>query len=297
MQQRILFFGWKCIYCCVRVWGSSVRSCFLTLCYCIVLSRSPNARVCASLLMCECMYVGVFNAASNKPTKTVVAVAAGKANTKLVPLAALSVCLVAECYGIAPCSPLPRAVAPFCEWNLVVYVCMSDDALTPAHVPTHKQRLKQAYIRIHMRIYTAMCGFFHEWNSNPMYFSLAWRCRLPNTFTLTHTQEDTHLTYTKANANLLFYEWLSRAAAEFPMCAADNLVLSLAIVSFFVVCLFLDNTTFSYRLMCVRQYRERSTPRPRRVLMNGQRCLYRCTVRDCFPYSISLSLSASICLL
>lgn len=67
--------------------------------------------------MCECMCVGVFNAASNKPTKTVVAVAAaaGKANTKLVPLAAVSVGLVAECYGIAPCSPLPRAVAPFCE--------------------------------------------------------------------------------------------------------------------------------------------------------------------------------------
>lgn len=102
-NSQFYFFGWKCIYCCVRVWGSSVRSCFLTLCYRIVLSRSVNSRVCASLLMCECMCVGVFNAASNKPTKTVVAVAAaGKANTKLVPLAAVSVGLVAECYGIAP---------------------------------------------------------------------------------------------------------------------------------------------------------------------------------------------------
>lgn len=190
-NSQFYFFGWKCIYCCVRVWGSSVRSCFLTLCYRIVLSRSLNSRVCASLLMCECMCVGVFNAASNKPTKTVVAVAAaaGKANTKLVSLAAVSVGLVAECYGIAPCSPLPRAVAPFCEWNCCVCVC--DDALTPAHVPTH--RLKQAYIRIHMHIYSNVWVFsWMEFEFDVLFSCLA----LPPTKHIhTHTHTDRHPSY------------------------------------------------------------------------------------------------------
>lgn len=176
-------------------------------------------------------------------------------------------------------------------------MCVSDDALTPAHVPTHKQRLKQAYIRIHMHIYSNVWVFsWMEFEFDVLFSCLA----LPPTkhiHTHTHTQTDTHLTNTKANANLLFYEWLSRAAAEFPMCVADNLVLSPFILTF-LLCLFLDNTTFSYRLMCVRQYRERSTPRPRRVLMNGQRCLYRCTWLLPLPsLSLSLCLFLSICLL
>lgn len=137
-----------------------------------------------------------------------------------------------------------------------------------------------------------MCGFFHEWNSNSMYFSLAWRCRLPNTFTVTHTHRQTPILLIPRQTQICcFMNDYQEQQLNF-RCAL--LITSFFRLPFFLYLLFVFfsiTQTFSYRLMCVRQYRERSTPRPCRVLMNGQRCLYRCTWL--FPF---LPLSPSLCL-
>lgn len=68
-----------------------------------------------------------------------------------------------------------------CVWRRFNSSACANNTQTETETGIH------TYIRTYICIYTAMCGFFHEWNSNSMYFSLAWRCRLPNTHTYTHT--------------------------------------------------------------------------------------------------------------
>lgn len=89
-----------------------------------------------------------------------------------------------------------------------------------------------------------MCGFFHEWNSNSMYFSLAWRCRLPNTFTLIHTHRQTPILLIPRQTQICcFMNDYQEQQLNFRCALLITSFFRLPFfLSLFAVCLFLDNT-------------------------------------------------------
>lgn len=133
---------------CVWVWGNSVRCCFRACHSRIVPSRSCDSRACF-----------FFDAASNKPTFNIVVVADGKANTKLVPLAVLSTsrhrCRCVAWLNVTASPPLPHAVAPFCEWISLMFVCEWRRFSFSACANTLTQT--------HTHTYTYMCTLSDVW--------------------------------------------------------------------------------------------------------------------------------------